>query len=261
MMAEENAAEKKGVAHGRPGEFRFRIEAFTPETMPMARLSEYLKELAEILGEPKDVHLIAIESGSTVPVVQVEYESLPKVQERADAVRRGDGPRDSLVAYHRVNRMLREDNGRAVFQRGKRGIKILEFPGRDEAEEPFGSVKQSGSIEGIVVRVGGTGDSIPVLLESEGTQIAGCHTSRQIAKELAKCLFDPVRVAGMGYWMRDAEGQWLLKHFHIRDFERLENLPLGDALERLRAAATGLDDDAYQDLTVLRHGRVADGGT
>jgi hypothetical protein len=259
-MARKNASSKKGSARGRPGEFRFRIEAFTPATMPMARLSEYLRELAEILGEPKDVHLIAIETGSTVPVVQVEYESIPKVQARADAVRSGDGPRDSLAAYQRVNRMLREDNGRAVFQRGKRGAKILEFPGRDEAEETFASVKQFGSIDGIVVRVGGTGDSIPVLLESEGNQIAGCHTSRETAKELAKCLFEPVRVAGMGYWMRDAEGQWVLKHFRIQDFEHLENLPLGDALNRLRADAAGLDNDVYQDLTVLRHGRVADGG-
>ena len=36
-------------------EYRFRIDAFSPETLPMARLAEYLRQLAVILGEPNDV--------------------------------------------------------------------------------------------------------------------------------------------------------------------------------------------------------------
>lgn len=260
-MASKHTGKRKDTRRSDPGEYRFKIEAFTPETMPMARLAEYIKELAEILGEPKDVHLIALEPGSTVLIHRIEHEAIPKVRERANAVRRGDAPRDPLVAYRKVNQMLREDNGRAVFQQGKRGPRILEFPGRDEVEESFANIKQSGTIEGFVIRVGGTGDSIPILLESEGRQIAGCHTNRQIAKDLAKCLFEPVRVGGMGYWIRDAEGEWALRHFRIATFEQLEDMPLSTALTKLRSIDAEWDEDAYDDVMADRHGRVANGGT
>ena len=33
-------------------EYRFSIDAYTPATMPMARLAEYMAQLALILGEP-----------------------------------------------------------------------------------------------------------------------------------------------------------------------------------------------------------------
>ncbi len=243
----------KGARH-RSAEFRFKIEAFTPTTMPMVRLTEYLKELATILGEPRDVHLVAIEAGSTVPVLQVEYESIPKVQERAAAVRRGTAPRDPSVAFRRVNEMLREDNGRAVFQRGKKGARILEFPGRDETEEGFANVRQYGSLDGEVIRVGGIRDRIWVTLESEGKPIAGCETKKEIAKRMGKHLFEPVRVHGMGSWTRNAEGEWGLNHFRIDDFEPLESLPLSDALATIREIPAEWGDRPYEDVMAARRG-------
>ena len=242
-----------------PGEYLFKIEAFTPETMPMARLAEYLAELAAILGEPKSVHLVRIEAGSTTLVHKIEHEAIPKVHARTEAVRLGGAPRDAQTAYRRVNRFLREDNARAVLRKGKRGAKVLEFPGREEAEDVFSAVNQAGSISGVVVRVGGTGDSIPVLMESEGEPIAGCHTNRHLAKSLAHHLFEPVRLGGQGYWMRDGEGRWLLKHFRIDSFETLEPTTLGSALTELRAIAGEWDEGAYEELGKIRRGRLASG--
>lgn len=248
------------LSRRRAQEFRFKIDAFTPETMPMERLAEYLTELAAILGEPKDVHLVDIEEGSTIPVLRVANESVPKVKQRADAVRRGDAPRDLQRAYHRVNRMLKEDNGRAVVQQGKRGAKILEFPGRDEVEEEFVGVKQQGSIDGVLIRVGGTGDSIPILLESEGVQQAHIYTTRHIAKALARYLFEPIRAFGIGSWGRDVEGQWAMRHFRINHFEPLDSTPLSAAVTDLRSIATEWNAEAYKELTDLRHGQAVDGG-
>ena len=236
------------------GEYRFKIKAYTPETMPMARLAEYLRELATVLGEPKDVHLIGVESGSTVPVLRIDYESIPKVQRRAAEVRGGDAPRDPLVAYRRLNQMLREDNARAVFQHGHRGARVLEFPGRDDAEEELANVKQLGTMDGTVIRVGGTGDEIPVLLESEGQQISGCHTKRAVAKALATLLFEPVRVEGMGSWFRNAGGEWKLKSFRIDTFEPLENAHLSAAVTKLREIPVDWDDGTYDEVKRIRQG-------
>ncbi len=106
-------------------------------------------------------------------------------------------------------------------------------------------MNQVGNISGVVVRVGGVGDSIPVLMESEGEHVAGCHTNRHLAKSLAHHLFEPVRLSGRGYWMRDAEGRWLLKHFRIDGFKTLEPTTLGSALTELRAIAGERDEGGY----------------
>ena len=74
-------------------------------------------------------------------------------------------------------------------------------------------------------------------MESEGATIAGCHANRLIAKDLAHHLFEAVRLGGMGYWMRDAEGSWVLKHFRIDSFEPLADTSLSEALTELRVIA------------------------
>lgn len=39
--------------------YRFKIDAYSPDTMPMARLAQYMGELAVLLGEREAVHSIA----------------------------------------------------------------------------------------------------------------------------------------------------------------------------------------------------------
>jgi hypothetical protein len=52
---------------GRAGtEYRFKIGAYTPQTMPMARLAEYMAELAVLLGEPSPINKIIYHRGDTV---------------------------------------------------------------------------------------------------------------------------------------------------------------------------------------------------
>ena len=43
--------------------YRFVIKGLDPEDIPLARMAEYLKDLAVIMGEPDKVHLIRIEKG------------------------------------------------------------------------------------------------------------------------------------------------------------------------------------------------------
>ena len=71
-------------------EYRLKINAYSPETMPMRRLAEYLADMAMLLGEESHVHLVAIESSSTCPVVLVDWEAEPKVIERVNRVRNGE---------------------------------------------------------------------------------------------------------------------------------------------------------------------------
>ena len=47
-------------------ERRFKNDVFTPETLPMERLAEYMLQFAKLLGEPERVHFVDVEAGSAV---------------------------------------------------------------------------------------------------------------------------------------------------------------------------------------------------
>src|SRR5208283_2258674 len=136
-------------------EYRFQIDAFTPDTIPMSRLAEYLKDLATILGNEKNVHLSKIEGGSTVPVMLVEWEAEPKLRERLRAIQHKEAPSEALEAAKEIDRKLAEDNAKGVLL-DPVGAKVLDFPGRERATKlEYGPITQAGSFQGIPIRVGG----------------------------------------------------------------------------------------------------------
>lgn len=238
----------------KPGtaEFYFWIDAFTPATIPMARLAEYMTELATMLGEPASVHFVKLKRGSTGIVHKVQSEAVPKVRERAQAVRRGDAPRDALRACENVNKMLRDDNGTGALKESDDAI-IIPFPGIKSAEEKYAAIRERGTIDGEIIRVGGPHKWVPVLIETDGEAFSGCWADRVIAKQLAQKLFEPVRLHGTGKWDRTAEGKWVLKEFVIERFDPLSAEPLSDALGRIRAIKA-FKSSTLDDLEYLRNG-------
>jgi hypothetical protein len=225
----------------------------------MARLAEYIAELSQFLGEKNAVHFQRVAPGSCVLIQKIDREALPKVRERIARVHTPDAPSEVARSYKSINRLLRDDNAIGVLRdKGEHGI-IIRFPGRDQTEERFPSVRQHGSIDGVVIRVGGTDKTVPVWLESEDKQISGCFTTRAIAKELGAKLFEPVRLFGQGRWSRDSDGVWSLISFKIESFDSLEEVSLTQALERLRNIPAGWDDNSYQELRVIRHGPESKG--
>ncbi len=251
------------MATGKPTDkvYRFKIDAYTPETMPMARLAEYMAELASMLGEPKAVHFQRILPGSTIIVHRVEVEAVPKVRERLKGVRRREAPADALRAFNRVNKMLKEDNGVGVLQ--DRGAVVIQFPGRDTVEEKYPPIRQEGTIEGFLVGIGGSDESVHVRLMVEDREVTGIHTDRSIAKQLRHLLFDHVRLRGRGSWTRDPESGWILKSFKIEGFEGLNDASLSDALAELRTLPLHFEAGALEELEMIRHGpppRKTNGG-
>jgi hypothetical protein len=238
-------------------EYRFKIDAWTPDTLPMARLAEYMAELAQLLGERSGVHFRRLAKGSCVLIHKVDHEAIPKVRERIRRVRADDAPSDATKAFKAINKLLREDNATGVLRADSERGTIIRFPGREEAEEKFSSIRQHGSIDGIVVRVGGTDATVPVWLEVEDEQISGCYTTRAVAKQLGAKLFEPVRLFGQGRWSRDGEGEWSLVSFKVESFEALEDVPLTAAVERLRSIRTEWTDEAYAELGMIRKGPAA----
>jgi hypothetical protein len=190
-------------------EYRFKIDAFTPDTLPMKRLAEYMEELATLFGSQERVHFVRIESGSATVVQVVEYEHIPKVRDRLKGVKDRSAPRDAIEAYSKIDKMLAQDNATGLIETHveTETAKIIEFPGKNrESVENFCPVSQRGSIDGVLVRIGGIDETVPVLL-IEGETRHHCTCNREVAKRLAPHLFGSMlRVHGNGRWLRDDFG-------------------------------------------------------
>ena len=137
--------------------------------------------------------------GSAVQEIHVDHTSASQVFSRLQAVATGDAPAEALRARSELNELLREDNSTGLL-RVKHGARILPFPGHKTPLAQAVVIHEPGELVGVVSRVGGRDETVPVLLLDERRPYL-CNASRAIAKELAQHLFgDPVRVAGMGKW-------------------------------------------------------------
>lgn len=239
-------------------QYELRIEAFSPDTIPMVRLAEYMADLATLLGEYKSVHFVRLEKGSTRIVHAVEYEAEPKVRERVQSVRSQDGPPDAQQAARRIDQRLAQDNASGTLV-DPTSAKIIEFPGRRRFTQPvYGPFNQTGTIDGIPIRVGGEADPVPVYLEEPGEAPHICYASRAIAREIAPYLFTSfIRAEGVGRWHRDGDGQWVRDRFTIHSFKRLKDVALGEVVSRLRAVPSELSsaEDPLRELHDYRHGK------
>ena len=247
--------------------FRFKIDDLTLETISMKRLAEYLADLATLIGETKDVHLVGIESGSVEAILLTESKLVPAIEERAHNAARSNGikptgPREAISAYKAITKKLAEDKTGAVFM-FEAGAEILHFANQSRRESTvYGPFNQEGSLDGVVVRLGGINDPVPVHLESDSGSYQ-CLASRAVARELAKYIFEAtLRVYGVGRWLRTAEGEWTLEAFMIRDFHPLNDEPLSAAIAKLRAV-TGSGwteiDDPMAEAKRIRDGEDEDG--
>lgn len=116
----------------KPREYRFEIDAFTPDTIPMSRLSQYLADVARMMGQEASVHLMRIENGSTVPIISVDWEAELKVQDRLRAVKFNEGPAEAQRAFKEINKRLVQDNANGVLIDPSE-TKVIRFPGVDGA--------------------------------------------------------------------------------------------------------------------------------
>jgi hypothetical protein len=235
-----------------PEEYRFWIDAYSPESIPMARLAAYMQKLAVLLGQEDRVHFIRLEPGSTSVVHRVEREAVPKVRQRVMQVATDDGPEDSKKAYRELNDMLRSDN--AVAELKGPTDNILRFPGREiEKPQRIGPFKQHAELDGILVRIGGKDATAHATLEDSEGNSWSCEVSRALAREMAHFLFGKtLRVNGTARWERTEEGEWHLNKFVGESFRQLNDDELDAVVESLRAIDADWKPDAQELLRKLR---------
>ncbi|MBS0524339.1 MAG: hypothetical protein JSS04_11975 [Proteobacteria bacterium] len=220
--------------------FLFRIDKCTPETLPMARLAEYMRQFAIVLGEIDRVHFEKVVPGSTTVRALVEREAVPTVNMRVRATSTGTAPSDAMFALGALDKMLTDDNSSGSIRRLEADDleeEMIRLLGADKELAPtFGPISQATTLDGKVIRVGGRQQEVPVHIETRTGIESHCFATRAMAKEFGKRLFDgEFRFYGEGKWLRDEMGKWKLQRFNISRFEPLDESRLSDALMGLRA--------------------------
>ncbi len=234
-------------------EYRFVIDAFSPDTLPMSRLAEYMGELARLLGRLDQVHFDRVEEGSTVLVPKVEAEAKPEVDERIQSLTEQNPREDVLRAFNALNDYLTNDEATGSL-RESGGGKVIQFPGaKQPAPATFGAFNQPSVLDGVLIRIGGRDDTVPVHLR-DGDRIHLCNTTREMARRLASYLYGPtLRVHGKGRWERDRKGAWQMRRFNITNFEQLDDAPLEQVTQRLREMSGSGWKDIEDPTEELRH--------
>jgi hypothetical protein len=222
----------------------------------MKRLAEYMAEFARLLGEPERVHFVEVAEGSAVLVSRIDPQAETIVARRLLEVRKGEGDPEALKAERRIDAMLATDN--AVGQLfDESGTEIIPFPGRLRPKPlRYGPFREDGVLEGVLIRVGGKDETVPVWLR-DVTIIHKCNAKEDLARRISVHYptGDFLRVWGSGRWMREEDGAWSMERFDIREFEALDETSLPDVIKKLHAVRRAeWGDDPIRDLQRLRSG-------
>lgn len=232
------------------------IPAFTPETMPLDRLIEYLQQAAQVIGDPAELHLIGVEKGSTAPVLRLKTSVAVKARENIARVERGEGTQRQADAFRRMRRMVwrdARDAGRPALLRSDSAV-LLEIPPAQDTSAISG-IRQQTTIDGQLTRIGGVGDYAALQMQDlSGKVLTGISASKSLAKEMAKLIYEPIRISGIGVWCRDEEGQWAIEKMQVQSFEPLDDDDAIGMLHQLRALKVEWPDDALEQLAALRGG-------
>lgn len=241
--------------------YRFKIDgSYNPATLPMERLAEYMAALSKLLGEAQSVHFSGVEKGSAVLVARVDTPARPKVQERVQSVSSGAGPKDALKAFEALDNLLMADNAVGVLADETSAV-ILNFPGKNRPQpQVYGPFKQDGTIDGQVYRIGGKDQTIHVHIRDGAIEHTVLVTSEDVALRLRHHLFGaPLRFRGVGTWLRQGDGTWILNGFKIEDFEELDDAPLNDVVERIRKVKGSKWNEVPDPVRYLLEGRNGNG--
>jgi hypothetical protein len=86
------------------------IDVFTPPTLPMSRLADYLKPFSLMLGSEANVHFDKVGEGSAALRASIDPPAAPKVDDRLHAIAAGTAPKSAMKAFPEIDDLLAKDN-------------------------------------------------------------------------------------------------------------------------------------------------------
>lgn len=231
-------------------EIVWRLRGKTPETIPMARLAEYMQQLAALLGQQADVRFVRVEKGSlNLHAKTVGGGNAGRVAARIEAVRHRRAPNDAMRAYNRINEMVYEDGGPAHLSGP---AQVLYFPGVKPVEETALRLADYGSVVGRLYALGeGRAGVSARIRPRNGDSYIPCTASLEVGRNLRDHLFESVKVCGRGIWIESASGLWSCESMHIDQVCQIKQGGLREAIDAVRAIQVDWPDDPLHELYEL----------
>lgn len=219
-------------------EYVLKITGYTPKTLPLARLLEYLAPLVQIFGNTNGVHLSEIREGSAELVTTIDAVVGDDVDRRVALIDSPDAPPEVMDGVDDLNEQLRADKRDAVLLRRAANdnvyLEVRTFRGAAEpSPKAYGPYPQPTTIDAFLHRAGGKKPRL-TLIDPERKRIPA-ECTEETLKELRHHLHEWLRLHGEGRWYRTARGKWELWGFTVTHFEPVANESLVAAVDRMRA--------------------------
>jgi hypothetical protein len=116
------------------------LDGTDPSKLSMARLTDYLCELAELFGSQDNVHFDSVTEGCVCLNTWVEDDKYPHVLNRVREAAQGVGPKRARKAYMQLSALMEQDRVDGVLQAAD--ANILQFPKAKTAPPPMVVIKQ-----------------------------------------------------------------------------------------------------------------------
>jgi hypothetical protein len=211
------------------------LKGTTPSKLHMAKLAEYLRDWAGLLGEGNNPVFRGVVRGSVE--LRFKVEETRKVEAKVRLVQAKTQPDAAAARYvDSLNRSMVRDglSGRVENPQGDVILELNQAKKR-EAEREY-VIPDTGTIDGVVVSIGGIDDTVHVRIqEASGAVWSVALRDMQVARRFASCFRgDPIRVMVHGTWKRTTEGAWEPHNLFADSFEELDGSSVRAVMDELR---------------------------
>lgn len=216
-------------------DFALRIRGVTPRTLPMARLADYLKAWAVLLGDGNEPQFAGIVKGSAVLRASLPADSRLTTKVRLLSANAGTDE-SAVKSAAAIAEMMGRDRVHGEVQ-DRTGAVILEFRPRERVALPEYVMHDTAVVDGVVISLVGADDTVHLRLQdSDGSVFKVTVRSLETARNLAQHFRGEVlRAYVHGTWTRTAEGSWQPNSLYLDRFDVLDDEPASAILSRLSA--------------------------
>lgn len=231
------------------------MEGYTPETIPMKRLAEYMIEVSKLFGQEGKLRFVRVEDNCVALDAKVQRSCAGRVRSRLRLVSNGTAPSDAMAAEARLNAMLAEDNSNARVKTD--GAIILRFPGKAEPARATQSLKGPASVTGYLYhlaedREGVVKARLRIHVDGGKVRRVDATCANAFSQDLKSYLFTEVRVSGTAEWERGDDGIWTPHNLHVLSARQVDKQRLKDAVNALRRIDAGWVDNPISFQNSLR---------
>lgn len=213
------------------------LKGVTPSRLPMSKLADYLRDWAALLGEGNRPIFRGVTRGSVVLKARVDEDR--KTETKVRLLQAKSQPDASAARYvEALNKSMRRDElaGQIVSRQGDVIMELNQVAVHEPNEREY-TLSDAGVLDGVVVGIGGTDDTVHVRLqESSGAVWSIALRDFSLARQLAKHFrADPIRVMVHGTWKRTGSGIWEPFNLFTEGFEELDSRSAKLIMDELRA--------------------------